>query len=939
MIYSFGGYELDLDKYELRGRGSIVPVEPQVFDVLAYLIQCRDRVVSKEELLDNVWGDRFVSESALTSRIKAARRAIGDDGSRQTLIRTTHGRGYRFVGSLSAAGGSVEGEGPTIDARRTGLAGRERELTDLQQLLARAAAGDRQLVFVAGSPGIGKTALVQELVRSLPSGTLVGVGQCIELRGAGEAYLPVLGAIRHACGGAKGRALVDRLVDVAPSWVLQLPGLVPLEDSDSLRARAVGAAGDRMLRELLDAVCFTSDGSPLVLVVEDLHWSDESTLDLIDALAADQRAAPLLFVGTHRPSDGSSTSRVIHALAVNLRLRQRASLVTLDALSVADVADLTARRLGGEVDADLLALIHERTGGVPLFIEHLLDDWLSAGWLEVWSGRVRATRPLTELADAIPDGIRLLIEHTADRLAPSEQTILAAAAVAGRSFTSGEVAAATNQPEEDVEAELAGLARRAVFIKSQGEITWPDGSATSSFNFVHDLFRDVLYRRTGPARISAQHLRIGLRLEDANCTNPSSCAANLAVHFTEGSDFNRAVKYRIMAAEDQLQRSAHKEAIEHLHQAAALLFRLSDAAEHLEEALRVQVLLGNALLTAKGYAAPETVEAYQAARELCERLGGGAHLLPVLYGLWNTSLVGGQPRAALEVAEAFLALAERHQGPAVAVAHRAVAWPLVFLGDPAGALAHLEQVPPAFDEATTAELIAAFGEDPAATGWSLLAWVRWFVGDDNGATAAIDTSLARLDALGHPLTETYVHTLAAILAQMREDPSAALHHATRAVEIATRHAIPAFAAFASIPLAWATGRLGLGDGVELQRAGLAGMARTGTVAMVTAAKATLAELLAAAEDIDGALKVVEEGLELVRRTEECYYESELHRLRAELLAKSGQHGDAVDAASTATSVAEARGFVPFAARACGLLAELQSESSRPSQSRPSEERG
>lgn len=922
MIYAFGAYELDLDKYELRGHGSIVPIEPQVFDVLAYLIQCRDRVVSKEELLDNVWGDRFVSESALTSRIKAARRAIGDDGSRQTLIRTTHGRGYRFVGSLSEAGGPVEGEGPTSDARRAGLAGRERELTDLQQLLARAAAGDRQLVFVAGSPGIGKTALVQELVRSLPMGTLVGVGQCIELRGAGEAYLPVLGAIRQACGGTNGRPLVERLIDVAPSWVLQLPGLVPLEDGDSLRARAVGAAGDRMLRELLDAVCFTSDGSPLVLVLEDLHWSDESTLDLIDALAADPRAAPLLFVGTHRPSDGSSTSRAIHALAVNLRLRQRASLVTLDALSVAADADLAARRLGGELDADLLALIHERTGGVPLFTEHLLDDWVSAGWLEVGSGRVQPTRPLAELADAIPDGIRLLIEHTADRLAPSEQTVLAAAAVAGRFFTSGEVAAATNQPEEDVEAELAGLARRAVFIKSQGETTWPDGSATSTFNFLHDLFREVLYRRTGPARISAQHLRIGLRLEDAHCTNPSSCAANLAVHFTEGGDLDRAVKYRITAAEDQLQRSAHKEAIEHLHQAAVLLSRLPDDDEHLEEALRVQVLLGNALLTAKGYAAPETAEAYRTACELCERLGEGAHSLPVLYGLWNTSLVGGQLRAALEIAESFLRLAERDQSRAVAVAHRAVAWPSVFLGDPAGALAHLEQIPPAFDEATTAELIAEFGEDPAATGWSLLAWVRWFVGDDDGATAAIDTSLARLDALGHPLTETYVHTLAAMLAQMREDPAAALRHATRAAEIASQHGIPVFGAFASIPLAWATGRLGLGDGVEVQRAGLAGMARTGTVVMVTTAKATLAELLAAAEDIDGALTVVEEGLELVRCTEECYYESELHRLKAELLDRRGQRVDAVDAARTAVLVAEARGFVPFAAKARRLLADL-----------------
>lgn len=925
MIYTFGAYELDLSRYELRGRGAVVPIEPQVFDVLAYLIQHCDRVVTKEELLDNVWGDRFVSESALTSRIKAARRAIGDDGSRQTLIRTTHRRGYRFVGSLSDAGPGASPDGSTVDLHPAELAGRARELTELQQRLASATAGHRQLVFVAGSPGIGKTALVQQLVRSLPAGTLVGVGQCVELRGGGEAYLPVLGAIRHACSGVNGRALVDRLIDVAPNWVVQLQGLVSSEQQDSLRARAAGAASDRMLRELLDAVCFTSDGSPLVLVLEDLHWSDGSTLDLIEALAADGRSAPLLLIGTHRPSDGSSTSRAIHALAVNLRLRQSASLISLDALPIADLGQLAARRLGGEIDGDLLALIHNRTGGIPLFAEHLLGEWVSTGWLEVGSGRVRATRPLVELADAIPDGIRLLIEHTADRLTPSEQTALAGAAVAGRSFTSAEVSAATKQPEEDVEAVLAGLARRAAFIESHGETAWPDGTVTSSFAFLHDLYREVLHRRAGPARLAAQHQRIGLRLEDAHRSKLSPCAATLAVHFMQGGDLDRAVRFRIMAAEDQLQRSAHREAIDHLQDAAELLSRLPDDHGHLEQALRVQVLLGNALLTAKGYAAPETAEAYRSARELCDRLGDDAHVLPVLYGLWNAALVGGQLRAALEIAEAFLALAERDNSPAVAVAHRAVAWPSFFLGNPVSALAHLELIPSAVDDATTAALIADFGEDPAATGWSVLAWVRWFVGDDDGATAAMTVSLDRLAGLSHPLTEAYVHTIAALLAQMRADPPAALKHAAHAVDVASQHAIPVFAALASTPLAWATGRLGLGDGVELQRAALSGMARTGTVVMLTAAKATLAELLAAAGDIAGAQILVEEGLELVRSTEERYYEAELHLLRAELLLRRGHETDAADAAATAALVAEARGFVPLATKARRFLAASRTE--------------
>jgi DNA-binding winged helix-turn-helix (wHTH) protein/tetratricopeptide (TPR) repeat protein len=920
VIHAFGDYELDLARIELRRSGVTAPIEPQVFDVLAYLVEHRERVVTKEELLDNIWGDRFVSESALTTRIKAARRAIGDDGSRQALIRTAHGRGYRFIGTLAGEAPRVE---PPAEPRPAHIAGRRRELAELNERLARAMRGERQVVFVAGAPGIGKTTVVRQFLAALPSDVVVGFGQCVELRGAGEAYLPVLGAIRQACTAATGQSLVEQLSELAPSWVLQLPGLVSPDAADRLRAQSIGATGDRMLRELLDALCSAEPGARvLVLALEDLHWSDGSTLDLLDALATDRRAARLLVIATHRPGDGSSTSQAVHALAVGLRLRQRASLITLDALGVDEVGELVASRAGSEADGELVTLIHERTGGVPLFAEHLLDDWLRAGWLRIESGSVVATKPLAELADAIPDGIRLLIEHTADRLPAADQAVLGGAAVAGRSFTSAEVSAATHQSDEGVEAILADLARRGVFIHAGGERTWPDGTITSVFAFDHDLYRDVLSRRVGVSRAAGHHLRIGSRLEDAHRLQVVPLASTLAVHFARGGDLDRAVRYRLTAADDQLQRSAHREAVDHLHAAAELLTRLPDDPAHIEQAVHVQVALGNALLTAKGYAAPETTDAYREARRLCDRLGDGTHVLPVLYGLWNASLVGGQPRAALEIAEAFLDLAERTRHPGIAVAHRAVAWPLLFLGDPAKALAHLEQIPSSFDETTTAALIAAFGEDPAATGSSVCAWARWFCGDEQGADTAVAAALDRAATVGHPLTETYVHTVAALLAQMRDDPDAALNHATRAVTVASEHAIPVFEALASTPLAWATAQLKLGDGISLQRQALSGMARTGTAATLTAAMATLADLLGAAGDTDGALATISAALAIAERTEERYYQPELHRIQAQLFAQRGATADAADAAAAAMSAADTQGSMPFAARARQVFAAL-----------------
>jgi ATP/maltotriose-dependent transcriptional regulator MalT len=597
-------------------------------------------------------------------------------------------------------------------------------------------------------------------------------------------------------------------------------------------------------------------------------------------------------------------------------------VITLDALGVDEIGELVASRAGSEADADLVTLIHQRTGGVPLFAEHLLDDWLRVGWLQMDSGSVVATRPLADLADAVPDGVRLLIEHTADRLPATDQAVLGAAAIAGRFFTSAEVSAATHQPDEDVESILADLARQGVFIRADGERIFADGTITSAFAFHHDLYRGVLYGRVGPARAAAHHLRIGSRLEDTHRSRLAPLAATLAVHFTRGGDLDRAVRYRIMAADDQLQRSAHREAVGHLHAAAELLDRLPDDPAHIEQAVHVQVALGNALLTAKGYAAPDTADAYREARRLCDRLGDGAPILPVLYGLWNATLVSGQPRAALEIAEAFLELAERTGHPGVSVAHRAVAWSLLFLGEPARALVHLERIPSGLDETTTAALIAAFGEDPAATGSSVRAWARWFRGDEDGADTAITAALDRVATLGHPLSETYVHTVAALLAQMRDDPRAALDHAARAVAVASEHGIPVFEALASTPLAWATARLELDDGISLQRQALSGMARTGTAVTLTAALATLAELLGAAGDPDGACATIDEALEVVQRTDERYYEPELHRIRAQLLAERGAMAEAALAATAAMTAAETQGSKPFAARARQMHAAL-----------------
>jgi DNA-binding winged helix-turn-helix (wHTH) protein len=214
MIHAFGDYELDTERFELRRKGERHHVEPQVFDVLVYLIEHRDRVVGREELLAQVWGHSFVSEATLSSRLMAARKAIGDSGRAQALIRTVRGRGYQFVGEVKRDGELA----PAQPAPARAMFGRDRELDRLHEELEAARSGARRTVFVTGEAGAGKTTLVEAfLARAGDNAALLRArGFCLEHRGTGEPYMPVLEALGRLCGERAGAPLREALAPARP---------------------------------------------------------------------------------------------------------------------------------------------------------------------------------------------------------------------------------------------------------------------------------------------------------------------------------------------------------------------------------------------------------------------------------------------------------------------------------------------------------------------------------------------------------------------------------------------------------------------------------------------------------------------------------------------------------------------------------------------------
>ena len=275
---------------------------PKAFAVLRHLVDHAGRLVTKEELLAAVWRDTIVSDAALASCIRDLRRALGDAPEKPRYIETVHRRGFRFIGPIAGSGGAERERADVVRAAElpaSTLVGRDAELARLHEALARAMAGHRQLVFVTGEPGIGKTALVEAFLAQVGRrGPLrIGRGQCVEHYGAGEAYLPVLEALGRLGREAGGDQIVRVLRQHAPTWLVQLPALLDDEGLEVVQRRVHGATRERMLRELVEALDAHTRESPLVLLLEDLHWSDASTIDLLAMLARRREPSRLLVVG------------------------------------------------------------------------------------------------------------------------------------------------------------------------------------------------------------------------------------------------------------------------------------------------------------------------------------------------------------------------------------------------------------------------------------------------------------------------------------------------------------------------------------------------------------------------------------------------------------------------------------------------------------------
>ena len=286
----------------------------------------------------------------------------------------------------------------------------------------------RQLVFVTGEPGIGKTALVEAFLSGigLTETLRIGRGQCVEQYGAGEAYLPVLEALGRLGRDPRGDQLVQVLKQHAPTWLAQLPALLTDEDLEAVQRRAQGATRERMLRELVEGLDILTVDSPLVLVLEDLHWSDSATIDLLAMLARRREASRLLIIGTYRSADVAVTEHPLKATKHELELHGQCEEIPLEFLSVNAVAEYLSRRFAQrEWPSELARALHRRTDGNPLFLVNTIDDLIVRGQLHEVDGQWVLAVPVKDLVLDAPETLWQMVEKQIERLTADEQAMLA----------------------------------------------------------------------------------------------------------------------------------------------------------------------------------------------------------------------------------------------------------------------------------------------------------------------------------------------------------------------------------------------------------------------------------------------------------------------------------------------------------------------------------
>ncbi len=801
----------------------------------------------------------------------------------------------------------------------TRFVGRQIELEVLNRARTRAGESQGQIIAVVGEPGVGKSRLFYEFIHShRTEGWLILESGSVSY-GKATAYLPVIDLLKSYFR-IETRDDVRRIREKVTGKLLTLdeslkPILVPLLalldvpvedvtwgalDPPQRRRRTLEATRSLLLRE--------GQVQPLILVFEDLHWVDSETQSFLDSLVESLPTARLLLLVNYRPEYRHDWGGKTYYTQCRM-----------DTLPQESAAELLTTLLGDDAGlGPLKRMLIARTEGNPFFLEESVRTLVEIAALSGATGAYRVTKGVEAIQ--VPATVQGVLAARIDRLAVEDKELLQTSAVIGKDLPYALLQVIADLPEEDLRRSLANLQAAEFLYETR---LFPD----LEYTFKHALTHEVAYGSLLQERRQTCHRRIAEAIESIYAGRLVEQFERLAHHCTEAGLTEQAVGYWQQAGQRAVERSANTEAIAHLTKGLELLDTLPETAEQSQRELTLQITLGVPLQAIKGPGSPEVERTYGRARELCRQVKNAPELFPASWGLWRFHVARANFRAAHELAEELLDLAQSRQDPALVLQAHHAQWATLFdLGEFGAAQEHTKQGIALYsrqEHHTQAYLFG--GHDPCVCGQGHAALILWSLGyPDQAAESSLD-ALTLAEELSHPISLAHALRYALKVRLYRREARVVQERADALLELAAEQNFVDYSALGAFMQGWAQTQHGQSE------AGLAGMRQGLATGRAAGSRAEEVNLLAALAETLGKTGAAEEGLRLLNQALAAgadggmtYWEAELHRLKGELLLSqsAGNSTEAEASYNQAIAVARRQQAKSLELRAATSLARL-----------------
>ncbi len=798
----------------------------------------------------------------------------------------------------------------SVVERRT--VGRDAEREQMRRAYEQVRNGHGKLLTVLGEPGIGKTNLVEDFLAelaALPERPYLIRGRCSERLAGAEAYLPVLEALDSLLHRPSYSAVHTLIKSLAPTWYVQVAHAARSQESVArVREEAPAASQERMKRELEALLQEASRSRPFVLFLDDLHWADVSTIDMLNYLAGRFDQMRLLIVATYRLADMTLLQHPFLPIRDELRAHGALEEIPLGFLERCDVERYLAMMFPHHrFPPSLAPLIHAKTGGSPLFMADVVRYLRDSGSIVDRDGGWVLTRSEADALRELPASIRSMIARKIDRLDELDRKLLLAASVQGHEFESTVVAEAIDMDPAEVEERLDALEQVYVFVKRITEYEFPDLTLSLQCQFVHALYQNALYGSLQPTRRAALSHRVARSLLRHHGSDHAAIAGRLGALFETARDFGESARYYLEGARHSVGLFAFREALSLAERGLGVLRGLPDGAERMQHELGLQMVRGLALRMMKGWASPEIEPVFARAHELCHLLGDVPQRFPVLWAIALFHAIKGDLRDYRVRADELMAEAARTGTPAfLMAAHHLLGVCLEFAGDLVESSRMLERGRELHDPGQHRAYTAMFGLDPGMIARAMSSRPLWILGYPDRAEARARETLQLARSQRQPMTLVFALLVTQGVHLVRGEASQALTIGDEVDALCRDYGLPQEREWSRSFQGAALAALGrLDEGIEQLTDSLATQRALGAGLVRSAFLGVLADLLRFAGRVDDGLRIVDEAFAYAAQSGEAGYLAELHRARAELLRVRGD--DAGAQASFAAAVEYARG--------------------------------